>query len=222
MKRKWTKKEDDILISEYPLKQTANIAKSLNRSFSSTYQRAYILGLKKSDAYLKTFESGRMVKGALRGVEYRFKKGNEPFNKGLSLSEYLSEDTIKKIKKTQFSCGDMPKNYKPVGSERISKDGYIEIKIADPRTWELKHRHVWRSAGNEIPKGFIIVMKDGDKTNTDISNLELISRIEGMKRNSYHNNYPKEIALAIQAMGAINRQINKKHGKHNTLKEQSI
>lgn len=30
-----------------------------------------------------------------------------------------------------------PSNHKPVGSERIdSKDGYVLIKVAEPRTWK--------------------------------------------------------------------------------------
>jgi hypothetical protein len=43
-----------------------------------------------------------------------------------------------------------------------------------------------------------------------LGRLELISRAENMRRNSYHTRYPKEVAQLIQLRGALNRQINKR------------
>lgn len=40
-----------------------------------------------------------------------------------------------------------------------------------------------------------------------LDRVECISLAENMRRNSYHN-YPKEIALAIQLRGVLNRKIN--------------
>ena len=77
----------------------------------------------------------------------------------------------------------MPHNYRPVGSERINRDGYIEVKVADPKTWKTKHRIVWEAHHGEIPKGSIIVFRDGNKLNTDISNLALVSRGVSLKMN---------------------------------------
>ena len=37
--------------------------------------------------------------------------------------------------------------------------------------------------------------------------LDCITRVENMRRNSYHNNYPKEVAQLIQLRGALNRKI---------------
>ncbi len=78
--------------------------------------------------------------------------------------------------KTWFRKGNMPKNYRPVGSERINVDGYVEVKVADPNKWRLKHRVVWESVNGKIPKGFIVIFRDNDRTNTDIDNLMLIRR----------------------------------------------
>lgn len=36
-----------------------------------------------------------------------------------------------------------------------------------------EHRHVWMQHYGEIPKGYVIHHKDGNKMNNDISNLEL-------------------------------------------------
>lgn len=68
-----------------------------------------------------------------------FQKGHVPQNKG----KKMSPEQYKKCSGTMFKKGNVPKNYKPVGSKRILKEGYVEIKIADPNQWELEHRLVW-------------------------------------------------------------------------------
>ncbi len=54
-----------------------------------------------------------------------------------------------------------------------------------------------------------VAFKDGNKQNIALDNLELVSRADLMKRNSYHN-YGKEIAQLVQLKGAVTRQINKR------------
>ncbi len=100
----------------------------------------------------------------------RFQKGQEPPNKG------KKGVCAAGCEKTWFKKGHIPANYRPVGSERVNADGYIEVKIADPNKWKLKHRVVWESVNGKIPKGYIIIFRDNDKTNTDIDNLLLIKR----------------------------------------------
>ena len=97
-----------------------------------------------------------------------FKKGSTPWNKGLK--GYMGAN------KTSFKKGTIPPQYRPVGSERIAKDGYIEIKVEDPNKWELKHRVIWEQHHGEILKGHAIIFADGDKSNLDIDNLLLVSR----------------------------------------------
>lgn len=100
----------------------------------------------------------------------RFQKGQEPANKG------KKGVCAAGCEKSWFKKGHVPANYRPVGSERVNADGYIEVKVADPNKWKLKHRVVWESANGKIPKGYIIIFRDNDKTNTDIDNLLLIKR----------------------------------------------
>lgn len=100
----------------------------------------------------------------------RFQKGQVPPNKG------KKGVCAAGCEKTWFPKGNIPKNYRPIGSERISKDGYIEVKVADPNKWKLKHRIVWEKVNGPIPKGYIIIFRDNDKTNTDIDNLLMIKR----------------------------------------------
>lgn len=100
----------------------------------------------------------------------RFQKGQEPPNKG------KKGVCAAGCEKSWFKKGHIPANYRPVGSERVNADGYIEVKVADPNKWKLKHRVVWESANGKIPKGYIIIFRDNDKTNTNIDNLLLIKR----------------------------------------------
>ena len=80
----------------------------------------------------------------------------------------------------------VPVNYRPVGSERITKDGYIEIKYADPNKWMLKHKYVWEKCHGKMPSGYVLIFLDGNSTNTDISNLKLIKRSELLIMNRYN------------------------------------
>lgn len=52
----------------------------------------------------------------------RFKKGNESFNKGKKLEDYLAECKIEKIKETSFKKGNKPHNTKPEGHQSIRTD----------------------------------------------------------------------------------------------------
>jgi HNH endonuclease len=139
----------------------------------------------------------------------QFKPGQVPPNKGRKRSEYLSQAAIMKCKRTQFKKGLTPTNHKRIGSQRIDKDGYTWIKYREPNKWMMKHRWLWIQKRGKILPGFVIVFKDGNKNRIVISNLKMISRKQNMMRNTIHN-YGKEISKAVQLIGALNRQINKR------------
>ncbi len=116
------------------------------------------------------------IKGAVSryrlntGFTGRFEKGHIPVNKG------LKGVCAKGCEKTWFKKGQLPINHKKVGSERISKDGYIEIKIAEPSKWRLKHLVIWEKENEPVPKGHALVFADGNKTNLNMDNLILVTR----------------------------------------------
>lgn len=116
------------------------------------------------------------IKGALNryklqtGLNGNFKKGSTPWNKGLK--GYIGAN------KTSFKKGTIPPQYRPVGSERINKEGYLEVKIADPNKWELKHRYIYKKHYGDIPKGHNVIFADTNKTNFNIDNLILVSKSE--------------------------------------------
>jgi len=102
------------------------------------------------------------------GVSGYFSKGHEPVNKG--------KKGVGGWKPTQFKKGNVPVNHRPVGSERTRVDGYIEVKVADPSTWRLKHRVIWEKHNGPIPKEHVLLFGDRNKQNLDKDNLILISR----------------------------------------------
>lgn len=135
-----------------------------------------------------------------------FKKSHKPFNKGKKQKDYMSLESINKTKKTRFKKGQEPTNTKYDGHERITKDGYVMIRIESGQ-YRLKHIVEWEKVNGKIKKGYCLWCLDGNIKNTKHNNWELISRSENMYRNSKHN-YPKEIIPTLLIINKINKQIN--------------
>lgn len=79
--------------------------------------------------------------------------------------------------------GNIPHNTKPIGTERISKEGYTEVKTTERGRWEMKHNIIYKQHFGEIPPAHVVSFKDKNKQNFDITNLECISRAELARRN---------------------------------------
>jgi hypothetical protein len=72
---------------------------------------------------------------------------------------------------------------KPVGSERVGKDGYLMVKVAEWPTvpcskdnWRFKHHLVYEQHHGEIPAGHVVMFADRDTRNFDPSNLVAVPR----------------------------------------------
>ena len=212
VKRKWTKEEINILLRDYqdPNIFSADIAKRLDRTLSQVYNKAGKMGLK---APLERSRlAGKLGTNHPNAVAHRFKKGSVPPNKG----KKMSPEVYEKVKETMFKKGNSPVNHREVGSERINVDGYIEIKVAEPNRWKLKHRIIWEQVNGEIPKGYNVQFKNHNRQDCRIENLYLICRADQIaKENSYWAKYPKEIQELIHLKGLVNRAIHKaeKNGK---------
>jgi hypothetical protein len=214
-RRAWTANEDAQIRARYPNEPTSVLAASLGRPLPSVYNRAFLLGLHKSAAYLASPAACRT--NGRQGIGTRFEKGHVPANAGLRRPGWGPG----RMKATQFKKGERRgvavRLYQPIGTERISKDGYRERKINDgmplQRRWRAVHLVMWEEAHGPLPKGYAVCFTNGDKADIRLDNLSLVSRRDLMKRNSIHN-YPEPIALAVQLIGALNRQIRKRtHGQ---------
>ena len=203
---KWTNEEDNFMREYYPHEASGEIARNLGRSLVAVYKRAGILGLQKTEEYHGTMQKILSMKLAESGKVHRFSKGHTPVNKGQKMPEHVYE----RAKATMFKKGHVPMNHVSIGYERITRDGYVEVKVAEPNKFVLKHRRIWEQANGVIPDGYNVQFRDGNRQNCSIKNLYLISRSEQLKNeNSMYARYPKEVQLAIQAKGALQRQINK-------------
>jgi hypothetical protein len=134
-----------------------------------------------ADLFNKTFHGADITEGAMNayfgnhhmtnGGDGRFQKGHVSHNKGLKGIHYSPA--------TEFKPGRMPKQYLPIGTEVLSKDGYLMRKIADTKPsrkgWKSVHRIVYEAANGQIPPRHKLIFTDGDKTNISLDNLVLVS-----------------------------------------------
>lgn len=164
----WTDEMLDWLKSNVKGRHYADLASKINHIFGKDYS---------ADAV----SACALRHGWRNGIDGKIKKGNIPFNKG----KKVSAEVYAKCKATMFAKGNRPHNWVPVGSERILRDGYVEVKVAEPRTWKLKHVVVWEKYNGKVDKGECVIFLDGNRQNCDINNLRKISRRQnaGMSRN---------------------------------------
>lgn len=214
----WTPEQEAQLRVLYPEHSCQYVANLMGRLPGSVYAAANRLGLKKSAAFLASDKSGRVQRGKQhpRMVASQFKPGLQPWNKG---THYVAGG---RSAETRFKKGHMAgaaqHNYVPIGSLRITKDGYLERKVTDDqslvpaRRWTALHRLVWEQAFGPIPAGHMVVFKPGMKTVVEAEvtkdRLECISRAENARRNSYWQK-DHDLAKLFQLKGAITRQVNR-------------
>ena len=179
---------NEIIKQRYPFEPTKKIADDLNLTESQVYNRAFAMGIKKDPVYLR---STQFPAGYLGGKATQFKKGQIPPNKG----QKMSKEVYEKVSATMFKKGSVPSNTQPVGTinKRQDTNGkfYSYIKVAN-QNWQLLNRYLWEQNFGKIPPGMIVIFKDNNEDNFEISNLELISKKENMLRNTMHQ-YPLEI-----------------------------
>lgn len=162
-RHKWTEEEVEFIREIYPYHENKEISKMVKDKFGFEVSARNLLNVSHKHKFPK--------KAIPNSGCYR--KGDVPWNKGKGMSEEVKE----KVKKTWFKKGRIPENHKPVGSTRVTVDGYKEIKVAEPNKWALYHRHLYeKTHGEKLSKNEVVIFADGDKTNFDIDNLVKVSR----------------------------------------------
>ena len=141
-----------------------------------------------------------------------FKKGYIPFNKGLKQTEWIRDIiALENVRKTQFpnqkwsemsirECRLLPHNTKEKGTitrrlhihTKGKNKGKIDVEWIINIDWRgnrkpnnLYKKYVWEKAHQmDIPKGYVVYLKDQNPDNIVPENLELITRAELLKRNT--------------------------------------
>lgn len=190
---KYTDEMKQFILDNYKGRYNQELADLFNQKFNTNV----------TSRTIKSYKANNKLNSGLSG---KFRKGQTPHNKG----KKMPKEVYEKVKHTMFANGNVPPNHRPVGSERISKDGYIEVKVAEPNKWRLKQRVVYEEAKGKIPEGCTIIFLDGNKRNFDIDNLRCITRSELLYLNCNGLNNSNEITETRILMARLDRAKNKK------------
>jgi len=209
-RKDWTAADKWMLRMFYPHISTPVLARRLRSTVPATYQQAKKLDLHKSQVYLDSADACRLRRGDNVGAAYRFPKGNVPANQGLRRPGYSLGRG--RMQETQFKKGQVSINTMPLWSFRWV-DGYLMLKTGAPTPkpttgWEYVHKLIWEHVNGPLPDWRIARLwwKDGDHGNCALSNLELVTAQEHMRRTTVHN-FPSPLREVIQLKGALKRRI---------------
>ncbi len=203
-KRLLTPEQHEWLVKNVTDQSRKAVCEQLNATFGTA------LTEKQMHSYLKNHHIGV-------GRDTRFKPG---------VAAYHPPKGVRMSQATEFKPGNRPVNWKPVGSERISKDGYVEVKVAEPRTWRQKHVVIWEQLHGPRPKGYAVIFADGNKLNLVSDNLLLVTRHTLLVLNRlgllYKNADLTRSGVAIAELIAEIENRQKDGEKHVQTRKQSI
>lgn len=184
MERKhYTTAQIQFLRDNYPELSRKELTAAFNTEFEEARELSSIVAACKN----KKITSGRT------GC---FVKGEQPWNTGTV--------GICKPNSGTFKKGNRPVNWKPVGHQRTGTDGYVMVKVEEPNKFRLKHQLTWEQNHGDIPEGMVLWFIDGDRSNCELSNLELIKKTEQMRRNKLQvNQAPDEIQSTLKLVAKM-------------------
>lgn len=171
----------------------------------------------RSDVSLQNLNALCKRNGWLTGRTGRFNPGDAPFNKGRPCPPDKG-GRHPNARRTQFKAGQMSgtakANYKPIGYERTTEDGYRERKIGDTGKardrWRGVHLLNWEAIHGPLPAGHALKCLDGNKLNTDPSNWEalpraVLARLNGgrFKKRLAYDDAPPELKPTVIALAKL-------------------
>ena len=189
---KWTESQLNYLYNETKGLTAREIQEHLNKTYNLNLTLHHIRG-KLVRCNIKPREN---QKGVKLGTPSKLKGRKK---------EYISE----KQRATMFKKGNF--NGLPVGAERVGKDGYTYVKIAQPNKWKLKARIIWEQYHQrEVPKNCQLVYLDRDRQNLDINNLDIAEKgviLTAINKGIYTNE--AEINRTVINLVELERKIKK-------------
>jgi hypothetical protein len=149
----------------------------------ATLRELFALLFERPDVKVDDIKSLCARKGWKTGRTGQFAKGAVPANKGKPCPAGVGGRHPNAVR-TQFRKGERApqaaRNYKPIGTERVTRDGYRERKIHDglplQSRWRAVHLIEWEERHGPIAAGHCLKCLNGDKGHSDPLNWELIPR----------------------------------------------
>lgn len=139
--------------------------------------QAFCARFARRDVSQVNLTSLRKRNGWLTGRTGQYLPGASPQNKGQKMPWHPNSAA------TRFQKGAAPANQTPLGTERLTQDGYVEINVPETnphtghaRRYRLKHLYLWEQENGPVPKGKCLKCLDGDRTNTAPENWALVPR----------------------------------------------
>jgi hypothetical protein len=147
------------------------------------YHAAFSDAFNRSDVSAANLHALRKRKGWRTGRTGCFTPGQVPLNKGKRCPEGTG-GRHPNARRTQFRKGERSgvatRLYKPIGTERLYKGGYLQRKVNDDlpaqARWRFVHLIRWEEVNGPLPAGYALKCLDGNRQNTNPSNWEAVSR----------------------------------------------
>lgn len=155
----YTEEMKDFLIKNIPGTYNSELVKKFEEKFNTAITVHQI----------KWFKQTHGVKS---GIDPRFKVGQP------SAGPYKKGECAPGCEKGWFKKGQAPKTAYPIGAKRI-QNGYVQIKTGKNK-WEYEKYLVWEAVHGPVPEGYVLIPLDGDKLNSNIDNLAIISNTEAL------------------------------------------
>lgn len=169
--------DDGLFTKEQKAFIKENVKGLSNQKLADLVNETFTLSI--TARQMKTWKRNHGLSSGLKGSE-----GMDPPNKGTKGVHNVGGN------RTSFKKGQVSHNYKPVGTERIDREGYTLIKVSDEgawhERWRLKHNVIWEEENGPVPKGHCLLFLDGNKLNLALENLELITRKQLARLNQNH------------------------------------
>lgn len=147
------------------------------------YHAGFVAAFGRDDVTSVALNSLRKRMNWRTGRTGRFVKGATPANKGKACAPGeggLHPNAVATQFKKGARSGVAARLYKPIGSERVTREGYHERKVNDDfpmqSRWKAVHRINWEAVHGPLPAGMFLKCLDGDKGNTDPANWQALPR----------------------------------------------